>query len=57
MICVSFYRYVICTGLRTNGKEVHDYLYYINETIGTLQSDMDILQVNFFEDICLIVAA
>ena len=41
-------RYVICTGLRTNGKEVHDYLYYINEKILSLSGVMDILQVKYF---------
>lgn len=40
-----FSRYVICTGLRTNGKEIHDYLYYINETILSLSNEMDILKV------------
>ena len=44
------FRYVICSGFRTNGKQVHDYLYYINERICTytIGMNMDILQVRVF---------
>ena len=42
---MSIYRYLVCKWKRENTEDVYEYLFEMNQRLGGLNSDMDVLEL------------